>query len=121
MADVAAHFANYLQAEALFSRATDATMASRWGDDAADTSIVSPLVLKSGADAESARQIAFLNTPMVEDTHIVSGRHKDKIGQVVTITIAELGYDAGVDVFVIGAEESHAIGMTTLTVLRRLT
>lgn len=121
MANLAASLVDWLQSDALYSRATDATMTSRWGDLAVESSLISPLALKADTDAEAARQIAFLANVLAVDTHLVKGAHRDKLGQVVTLTIAELGYDAGVDVFVIGAEEDRGAGMTSLTVLRRLT
>lgn len=114
-------FAEWLQAEDLPSRAADATLTTRWGDSATESAITSGLALKSGADAESARQIAFLGYPMVEDVHTVKGQQRDKLGQVVTMTGPWLGYTAGVDVFVIGVEEDRGANLTTLTVLRRLT
>jgi len=113
-------FAEWLQADDLPSRAIDATLAARWGDSAVESTITSALALKSGADAESARQQAFLGYPLVEDVHTVVGEHRDKLGQVVTITCPYLGYGSGVDVFVVGVKEDRAANLTTLTVLRRL-
>lgn len=113
-------FAEWLQSEDLESRAVDATLATRWGDSAVESRIASGLALKTGADAESARQQAFLGYPLVEDEHVIVGAHRDKLGQVVTIKGAYLGYAAGIDVFVIAVREDRSANLTTLTVLRRL-
>lgn len=118
---VTADYALWLQSPARFVTYTDPALAALWGDIAKETRIISPFATQEAALAEGARQMAFLGFALAEDVHVIPGAHRDKLGQVVTLTIDRLGYDAGVDVFVIGAEEDRAANLTTLTVLRRMT
>ena len=113
-------FAEWLQAPALYERATDATATTRWGELARDVTLQSGLALKADAATEAARHLAYLAQPLAEEVHVIAGAHRDKLGSVVTITGTDLGYDAGLAVFVIGAAEDSNTGLTTLTVLRRL-
>lgn len=83
--------------------------------------IISPLVTKTAADNELARQIAFLGGgPLVADQHVVKGQRRDLIGKPITLQGGFLGYDAGFPCFVIEAEEQDD-NLTVLTVLRKLT
>lgn len=110
----------WLKDGAKFEVSTDAGIVAAWGADASETEIVSPLALVADATPEAARQEAFLKGPLVVDRHIVPGLKAHLTGRPVTLTIARLGYDAGLDVFVLGAEEQDGVELTTLTVLRRL-
>lgn len=118
MAAVDPGYADWLRGTALIATETDATFATRWGERARETEIISALALKAGATAEAARQFAFLKGPNVIDRHVVPGQRRDLIGRVVTLRHASLGYAAGVDCFVLQYEEGEAV--TTLTVLRPL-
>ena len=111
----------WLKEGALFASATDSGIASAWGADALETSIMSPLALAADAATEAASQQAFLEGPVAVEVHDVPGKRIDLLGRPVTLTVARLGYDAGVAVFVIGAEEMQQVERTRLTVLRRLT
>ncbi|HYD12741.1 MAG TPA: hypothetical protein VEC11_07825 [Allosphingosinicella sp.] len=117
---VDAGLVDWLKTGAKFEASTDAGIAAAWGADAAETEIVSPLALLADAAAEAVRQEAFLKGPLVIDRHVVRGLKAYLVGRPATITIDRLGYDAGVDVFVIGAEERDGVELTNLTVLRRL-
>lgn len=121
MAAVDPAFAQWLKDDALFVSGTDAAFAARWGERAIETEIISPLATKPGADAEAARQFAFLAGPHVLDRHSVAGLWHSLIGQVVTLTIDRLGYDFGVACFVVDAQEKEGSEMTELLVLRQLT
>ena len=57
---------------------------------------------------------------MAIDEHLLAGRWAACLGQVITVTAARLGYDAGVNVFVLGAQDDLATGLSRVTVLRRL-
>jgi hypothetical protein len=114
-------FIAWLQSIALYTTAADAGTVARWGADATTSEIISPLALKAGADAEAARQIAFLSGPLAVDRLLVPGLRRDLLGQVFTAQGAPLGYAAGADVFVIGIAESETVQTTALLVLRRLT
>lgn len=110
------------EAEWLGSEATKASAvsapAAAWANDAATRDTISAFANKADADAEAARQIAFLEGPRVTDILSVAGQRHDLIGRPVTLRSAGMGYDAGVTVFVLSAEEAD--GRTNLTVIRRL-
>lgn len=113
-------FGEWLQSEALYATSVDATLAARWPTQAIESETISPFAgPEAGAD-EATRQIAFLGEPKVSDAHVVPGRRRDLVGRVVTLTIDRLGYDAGVNCLVIGADETQVAGHTVLTVLRRI-
>jgi hypothetical protein len=120
---VDAIFAQWLQDVALFSLRENATMKARWGETAIVAERVSAIATQADAEAEGDRQLGFFSGPLAEDSHvlpIIDGGWVQHIGQVITLTYDGLGYDDGVDVFLIAAEDDHAIGLSTLTVLMRL-
>jgi hypothetical protein len=118
MADSA--LVEWLKKGALFASATDAALSAAWGTDALETEIVSCLALSGATATEAARQQAFLGGPTAIERHNVPGLHQALIGRPVTITVARLGYDGGLTVFVIGAEELKDVERTELIVLRKL-
>jgi hypothetical protein len=111
----------WLKEGVLFEASTDAGVAAAWGDLAVESKIVSPLALAAAAATEAARQQTFLEGPLAVEVHDVAGLRTDLFCRPVTITSDRLGYEAGLDVFVIGVEESVQVARTQLTVLRRLT
>jgi hypothetical protein len=113
-------FARWLREGALFAPADDAAVAAAWGTLARSSDILSAITLKAGAEAEAARQLAFLAGPLAVDEHLVAGSRLDLLGQAITIRSDRLGYQAGATVFVIGADEAEDSKQTTLTVLRKL-
>lgn len=115
-------YAQWLMAEALFKVASDATMIARWGTTARTTERVTTLANEADATAEAARQIAFLggNGPLAIEEHELVGEWAGFLGRIITLTIDRLGYDAGLNVFVIGAQDNRAAGTSTVTVIRRL-
>lgn len=113
-------FAQWLMSETLWTLADNATLRARWGDTALTTERQTTIADKAAADAEAARQIAFLGGPLVTDEHQLKGEFAAYLGQVITITGPQLGYGAGLDVFVIGAQDDRATGLSQVTVLRRL-
>lgn len=115
-------YAQWLMAEALWQVSTDATLAARWGATAQTTQRVTTIATKADAAAEAARQIAFLggSGPLAIEEHEVVGSWTAYLGQVVTLTIDRLGYDAGLPVFLIGVQDKRSSGLSTLTVIRRL-
>jgi hypothetical protein len=121
-------FARWLREGVLFTAAESAAVAAAWGALARTTEIRSPLALAAGADAEAARQLAFLSGPLVEDLHVVDGLRADLIGQAIVLKAnppdgelangtRQLGYEMGVTVFVIGVQEHDELEQTTLLVL----
>lgn len=116
-----AQIVDWLKSGALFEAATDAGVAAAFGADALETEIVSPLALAAAASTEAARQQAFMEGPLAEELHDVPGQRIDLLGRPVTIISDRLGYEAGLTVFVIGADEASRPGRTLLNVLRRLT
>lgn len=115
-------YAQWLIAEALWQVSTDATLAARWGSSAQTTERVTTIATKADAAAEAARQIAFLGGggPLVIEEHELVGAWRQYLGRVINLTIDRLGYDAGLNVFLIGAQDNGANGTSTLTVIRRL-
>src|SRR3954469_9006903 len=99
----------WLKQGILWAAATDATLAANWGVDALETELVSCLALAAGAAAEQARQAAFLGGPLAIETADVKGLRSDLVGKPLTITCDRLGYDAGLTVFVIAAQEQDEI------------
>jgi hypothetical protein len=78
------------------------------------------IATNADAAAEAARQLAFLGGPLVEDEHLLVGQWAPYLGQVIILTIDQLGYDAGVAVFVIGVQDDRASDTSRVSVLRRL-
>lgn len=115
-------YAQWLMADAKWQVTTDAALNARWGSTAQTTERVTTLATKGDAIVEGARQIAFLGGggPLAIEEHELAGAWRQYLGQVVTLTIDRLGYEAGLDVFVIGAADNMATGTSTLTVIRRL-
>lgn len=115
-------FASWLISDALRHVSTDAALMARWGDKTQTTERITTIATKEAAAAEAARQIAFLggDGPLVIDEHSLLGEWADYLGQVITLTIDRLGYDAGLDVFVIGVQDRLSDGTSTVTVVRRL-
>lgn len=137
-------FAQWLQDRALFHLEVDATLSARWGDRAQTTERITPLALQADAEAEAARQIAFLGGPLVEDEHQLIGTWRDRLGQTISIEGLHLGYFDGTITgggeeftfggdtftlggggeatlcFVIAAQDDRASGLSRVSVLRRL-
>lgn len=117
---VDAGLAAWLKEGMLYASATDAGIATAWGTEAVETTMISPLALLGAAAAEAARQQAFFEGPLAVEVHDVAGLRSDLLGKPVTIVCDRLGYAAGLTVFVIGYEEQAKVDRTNLTVLRRL-
>ena len=113
-------FAQWLQDEGLWTVETNAAAVTQWGESAITGSRMSALALLADADAEAVRQRTFLAGPIVEEVHQLKGEWRGYIGSVITLTIDRLGYTAGKDVFVTGAEDDLSTGLSAVTVLRRL-
>lgn len=113
-------YAQWLQSEGLWQVSEDGTLKGRWGDMAQTSERMTTIAQKTDAAAEAVRQLAFLGGPLVIDEHVLVGEWGAYLGRVVTLTVDRLGYDSGVDVFVIGAEDDRAAGTSRVTVVRRL-
>jgi hypothetical protein len=113
-------FAAWLKSDALYSTGYASGVSATWGSRATSSTIVSPLAAKADADAESARQAAFLAGPLVRDTLVVPGQRSDLICRAVNAAGDRLGYEATPTVFVIGVDETQIEGCTMLIVLRKL-
>ena len=114
------NFAAWLRREEAVAVAIDTPAVLKWGALAVDTRISSPLAVKADAEAEAVRQFQFMAGPSAIETLRVDGQRGDLIGRVVTLTAPKGGYAAGLNVFVIGFDETASPGGTILTVLRRL-
>lgn len=114
-------FAQYLQAPASFVVRTDAAAVARWGATGLTTERVTPIATEADAQAQADRELAFFGRgPFAVEVHRVTGEWGDAIGRVVTLTIDQLGYDPGLDVWVLEVDADRATGLTQLTVLRPL-
>lgn len=122
MAVVDPLFAQWLQAQADHVVVTDAAGLARWAATAVTTARTTSIATKAAAQAEAARQLAFLSRgPFAIDVHeFASTDWLASIGLVVTISNDELGYADGVDVFVLGVESDTSTGISAVTVLRPL-
>lgn len=119
MSAVDGDYATWLQSEASEAVAEDSAAAAKWGDLAIDTRISTPLIYAEDAQDEANRQLAFRPGPLDVEWLRVPGLHVDMIGRVVTLRASKGGYEAGVDVFVIAADETDKVGGTKFLVLRR--
>lgn len=119
MAGVDAGYAAYLRGPARYVTTTLPDQVTRFGDKVQASTIISPIAEKAPAQAEATRQAQFLAGPIAQDFHIVKGQRRDLIARSITVIGDRLGYEAGVNVFVIGAAELDD-GTTRLTVLKRL-
>lgn len=113
-------YAQWLQSAGLWQVSEDATLKARWEDKAQTSERMTTIALKADAAAEAGRQLAFLGGPLVVDEHTLLGEWSAYLGRVITISIDRLGYDAGIEVFVIGAEDDRSAGTSKVTVIRRL-
>jgi hypothetical protein len=113
-------FAAWLQSEEMTTVAADAAAAAKWGSLAIDTRISSPIAFAADAAIEADRQLDFRPGPLAVEVLRIPGLHLELIGEVVTLRADKGGYSAGIDVFVLGADEIDGDGGTKLTVLRRM-
>jgi hypothetical protein len=111
-------YALYLRSLALFVSSNDSGFSATWGDRAVDSEIISPLATIAGANAEAARQFAFLKGPLVEDRLTVAGARRDLAGKVITAQGSLGDYGSGVAALVIGYREDETT--TDLFVIRKL-
>jgi hypothetical protein len=115
-------FAQWLQAEADFVVRTDAAAQALWGATALTTERVTSIATRAHASAEADRQLAFFaRGPFAIDEHELPGTDWVRsLGQVVTLTIDQLGYSSGVDVLVLEVTVDRTTGMSSVTVLAPL-
>lgn len=120
MASIDPVYAQWLQSDGRWLTAEDGALRAIWGDTALTTQRMTTIATKADAEAEAARQLAFLGPVAVIDEHLLPGAWQQYRGQVITLTINQLGYAQGADVFVIKADDDEATGLSRVTVLRRL-
>lgn len=120
MATVDPLYAQWLQSEALWAGAEDNAAIVKWGSTANTGERLTSIAFRDDATAEAARQLDFLKGPLVVDEHILRGEWRSFRGSVITLTGPRLGYQDGIDVFVLGAEDNLTTGLSTVTVLRRI-
>jgi len=119
MAAVDPTFAQWLQSECLYAVAINDNQVARWGTSVQVSERVSGVATRVAAGELAAIHLAFFSRgPFAIDVHQLVGTdwHRD-IGRVVTLAIDQLGYDDGVDVFVLGAEVNRKTGTSSVTVL----
>lgn len=120
MASVDPIFAQWLQDDGLWQTNVDAALTARWGAKAVTAERMTALATQAGAGAELARRAAFFSVPLAVDEHLLAGAWSGFVGQIITITAAQLGYAAGADVFVVEVDDNRATGLSRVTVLRRM-
>lgn len=115
-------FAQWLQMAADYVVRQDATAFDRWGTSALSSERLTGIATRLSATFEGDRQLEFLSRgPFVQDVHQFIGTDWiAAIGTIVTIANDELGYEAGVDTFVLEVEVDRTVGISTVTVLRPL-
>jgi hypothetical protein len=92
MPSLPASLAQHLKSAALFEAANSASVVGAWGDLARSSEIISPLHNRNDAAIEAARQLALLNSPVAEDSHIISGIQNVKVGEVIEVIGDGLDY-----------------------------
>lgn len=111
-------YAEWLQAESLFTEQVDAAIAAAWQDDALTSETLTAIVSQAAAQDEAVRQMNFLGQPLAVDSHAIVGRIALLIGRTVTIYTDRLGYAGGVNCLVLGAVDDIGRGVSQVTVLR---
>ena len=121
MATVDPLYAQWLQKQSDEVVRIDAA-AARWGATAQSTERLTPIATRAAALAEADRELAFFSRgPFGIDVHQLAGTDWiNAIGTVITLVGPDLGYDDGVDVFVIEAEPDPTTGISNVTVIRPL-
>ena len=120
MAVIDALFAQWLQSPQLSVVAEDDAVQARWGDTALTVERSTTIADKAEAFAQADRIAQFRGVPLVEDVAELPGEFVSAIGQVITVTHTDLGYEDGIDVFVIAAADNRAAGTSRVNFLRRL-
>lgn len=122
MASVDPLYAQWLQSETLWATRQSAAGVARWGDGAIKSERQTGIATRADAEAEADRQLAFFaRGPFAVDEHSLLGTDWGAfIGRIVTLDGDRLGYDAGVDVFVLEVEVDRAAGMSKVAVLAPL-
>lgn len=113
-------FAQWLMSAGQWHVAENAGLKATWGDVAVTSERMTTIATKAGAEAEAERQLAFMGGPLVIEEHVLVGEWAAFLGRVINLKIAELGYDHGLDVFVIGVQDDRSDGISRVTVVRRL-
>ncbi|PZU10918.1 hypothetical protein [Sphingomonas sp.] len=115
-------FAQWLQADGDYALRETAGASALWGASGLTTERLTGIATEAAAQAEGDRQLAFFERgPFAIDVHDVIGTDwQEQLGTVITLTVKQLGYDAGQDVFLIGVDADRSTGITALTVLRPL-
>lgn len=112
-------FAQWLQTTSDNVVGADAIAAARWGTSAVTTERVTGIATLAAAQTEADRQLAFFRRgPFAIDVHdFVGVDWLTALGEVVTLFNDELGYAAGVDVYVLEVEVDRGSGISSVTVL----
>jgi hypothetical protein len=115
-------FAQWLMAAADYVVRADAAASSRWGSTALSSERLTGIATRAAAVIEADRQLAFFSRgPFAIEAHqLVGVDWIASIGTVVTMVNTDLGYEGGIDVWVLDAEEDRATGISTVSVLRPL-
>lgn len=115
-------FAQWLQREADYVVVSDAAAVARWAATARTTERVTGIATAAAAQAQANRELAFWSRgPFAIDVHqLVGADWAGELGRVVTLSIDQLGYDTGIDVFVFEVEADRQTNISSVTVLRPL-
>lgn len=115
-------YAQWLIAEAVWLVRDTPSVKARWGDSAIVTERTTGIATAAAAAVEAERQLLFAaRGPFAVDVHqLVGTGWLSMLARVVTLTIDQLGYENGIDVFVLEADVDHATAISTIAVLRPL-
>jgi hypothetical protein len=115
-------FAQWLQGPADFAVRTDPVSVGRWGSTALSVERISGIATRAAAEAEADRQLAFFaRGPFAIDVHQLVGTDWiGSLGRIVTLKCDYLGYEAGLDVMVIGVDADRSTAISSVTVVRPL-
>ncbi len=116
-------YAQWLQSANRLTITSDLSNASKWNLLAQDLTASSIIAREADALIEAQRQLDFRSAPLAEEKIELPKLYQVAAlrGRVWTIKIAgDAAYQNGADVFVLGGVADHGSGITTLTVLRKL-
>lgn len=108
--------AEFLKTQDRFAVASNATIETRWGEDALDTRQSSALADEADAQAEASRQLAQMADVRAIDVATVEGIHSDLEGQTVVLAYAgRLGMSATAEMLVTAVAINRQDGTTQMT------
>lgn len=116
-------YAEWLQVAERTVTRQDVAQTNKWGTLSETWTGSSAYTDEASALAEADRVLAFVQGPLVEERLTIGGRFDVSAsrGRTVLVTLAgDPDYGNGAEVFCLGGDCDHGLGITHLDVLRRL-